>query len=262
MQFHKIILPCVFLFSAVQADAQEISGAWQGHYEKGRKNELKMDIELYNDSLIKGIRTQYYGNGEYESFSISGLFNRKDSVVTIAEDSALSQNADGFGDRGTYTMKLSIEGATMKLKGKWKNSGQSWFTSMSSKVVLEKEGEMTTTAKKRTPSVIHTMHISKADADSVKIEVWDYERIDNDIISLYLNDSLVLDKWKLTGQPKSIYLSLGTSPQEYVISMVAESQGIIPPCTADILIVSRNNTGIFKLRSNTGREEGIAIKID
>lgn len=261
MQFHKIVLTYTLLLLVFSTDAQEISGTWLGNYEKGSKDELKMDIELYNDSLIKGTRTQYYGNGKYESFNINGTFNKKDSTVFVMEDSSLSQNADGFGDKGTYAMKLSIHADKMRLQGKWKNSGQSWFTSMSSRVVLEKELNKPTNVSKRNTVIVHEMSIDKADADSVIVEVCDYERIDNDIISLYLNDSLILDKWKLLEVPKVIFLSLSESPQEHIISMVAESQGIIPPCTADIVIITRNRRSIFKLQSNLSREEAIAIKI-
>lgn len=263
MQFPKMILTCICicLLPLCPSQAQEISGTWLGNYNKRNKHELKMDIELYNDSLIRGVRTQYYGNGKYESFSISGTFNKHDSTVIINEDAALSQNADGFGDKGSYFLRLFVYSDKMRLQGEWKNSGQSWFTSMSSKVVLEKDLVVASSSRRRKPDIVHTVYIDKTDADSIKIEVWDYERIDNDIISVFLNDSLVLDKWKISGSPKVIYLSLNTAQQEYIISMVAESQGAIPPCTADIRIVTRHKTEKFKLKSDTGQNAGIAIRL-
>lgn len=261
MQFHKATLICISLLLVFYSQAQEISGTWLGNYEKGSKDELKMDIELYNDSMIRGVRTQYYSNGSHESFSITGTFDKIDSTLIINEDAALSQNADGYGDKGTYTMKLTVDADKMRLQGKWKNSGQSWFTFMSSKVVLEKELNRPTNVSKRNTVIVHEMSIDKADAYSVIVEVWDYERIDNDVVSLFLNDSLVLDKWRISGSPKVIYLSLNTSQEEYIISMVAESQGIIPPCTADITIVTRQKTERFKIQSSSGKNAGIAIKL-
>lgn len=261
MRFPQIILTYLCLLPVFSSQAQEISGTWVGNYNKVSKNELKMNIELYNDSLIRGVRTQYYSNGRHESFSISGTFDKHDSTVIIYEDSALSQNADGFGDKGSYFMRLFVYSDKMRLQGKWKNSGQSWFTSMSSKVVLEKDLVVASSSRRRKPDIVHTVYIDKRDADSIKIEVWDYERIDNDIISVFLNDSLVLDKWKISDVPKVIYLSLNTVEQEYIISMVAESQGAIPPCTADITIVTRQKNEIFKLQSNAGKDAGIAIRL-
>jgi hypothetical protein len=43
--------------------------------------------------------------------------------------------------------------------------------------------------------------------------------------------------------------------------MVAESQGLIPPCTADITIVTRRKTERFILKSDAGKDAGIEIRL-
>lgn len=70
--------------------------------------------------------------------------------------------------------------------------------------------------------------------DSVIIEIWDGGKLDGDIISLRINDTLYLKNYSLKQGRKKIVLPFAKG--EMVLKIVAENEGNESPNTADILL--------------------------
>ena len=70
----------------------------------------------------------------------------------------------------------------------------------------------------------------------ITIKVWDFGIIDNDTISLILNDKVVLSNYKITHDKKKIRIKL--EPGENILKMVAHNEGSVKPNSAAVEIRS------------------------
>lgn len=68
--------------------------------------------------------------------------------------------------------------------------------------------------------------------DSIELRFYDNAEIDGDSISLFLNNRLLYQHIRLTGQPYIIKLALADLETQNELVMVAENLGAIPPNTA------------------------------
>lgn len=72
--------------------------------------------------------------------------------------------------------------------------------------------------------------------NELKLEFYDNGAIDNDSISVFLNDKLVLAKTKLEHKPIQLSIQYNDSLPYNELSMYAESLGLIPPNTSALII--------------------------
>lgn len=79
-------------------------------------------------------------------------------------------------------------------------------------------------------------------SEKVKIQVYDKNRVDGDIISIYLNGEVLVENFEVTKEKKEITLELRTGSNTLV--MYALNTGRIPPNTAAIAV---NNKGKYKI---------------
>ncbi|MDZ4666109.1 MAG: carbohydrate binding domain-containing protein [Bacteroidota bacterium] len=80
------------------------------------------------------------------------------------------------------------------------------------------------------------------ESNSVKVQVYDKNRVDGDIISIYLNGEVLIENFEVTKEKKEIILNLKIGSNTLV--MYALNAGRIPPNTAAIVV---NNKGKYKI---------------
>ncbi|HEY9177577.1 MAG TPA: hypothetical protein VIN07_07800, partial [Flavipsychrobacter sp.] len=135
--FFSLLLPTV-------ACCQDISGKWVGNYGKSLLstdvNKLEVNIELYNDSLVKGTSHLQYGKDHYEYYVINGVYRKQDSTIYFSEDKEIEVDVGMLTTTvmGNYTLKLKVYDATMRFEGKWRENGDGLLAMMATKVWLEK----------------------------------------------------------------------------------------------------------------------------
>lgn len=261
--------------------SQEISGRWQGNYGKGKLSTndaiLKVDLEVYNDSLVKGKLTLSQSKGNFQRFAVSGIYHIADSTIYISEDSGIALKAAGYRVLRDYTMKLSINGTIMRFEGISQNHTAGMFTQSSIKVWMEKQYEpeektpepkqttTTTTVQSKLTElpirILKTIEIGEDERDSIKVEITDNARIDNDMISLYINDSSVAYKERISALPLVYYIHMDDSNPSRDLVMVAESYGNMPPCTAFVKITTRKQTFVIDVESTYYSNGAIKIQL-
>ena len=91
---------------------------------------------------------------------------------------------------------------------------------------------------KRDLQVIQTIEFT---GTTIKIEIYDNGQVDGDIISLYLNEKLLLPSQMLTAQPITININVKDNEDKYDLIMYAESMGKIPPNTALMIVTTATN---------------------
>jgi len=248
--------------------AQDINGKWEGNYSwafgMSHPEKVVVDINRYQDSLVSGSSHLYYSNGQYEHYTILGIYNAYDSTIYFVEDSTIAVDVGllQITCKGAYSMKLSIKGNIMRFDGRWRHDTKAFIRMPSMRVFLEKKlpDTLPATARPKVPDpalerkgdIQKLIEIAEEEKDSIKIELLDNAQIDNDVVSVYLDDSLVLHKKKLTAEPQTFYLSLSANLDLCSIKLVAESMGSVPPCTALMVVSTRSNRYNVTLSSDFG----------
>lgn len=281
----RTIFTFIAILGCISSSGQDISGKWDGNFSSTfltSTQSLEVDIEIYNDTLIRGKTHLYYNGGRYEHYIIEGYYNRTDSIVYFEEVSEVDVNLGMLSDNvmGNYTMKLSTNDTRMRMEGKWRqNTGGLGL--MNSKVWLERKlpepaGKPDHEQKKelvksqdtsivkpavkrpdRDEQIQYKITIPKQETDSIVLEIKDDARIDNDRISLYLDEQVLLQDVRISEE--IITLPLHLSKQDHKIIMVAESLGGMPPCTAQVTVITRNMREILKLAGD--RKINAVIKL-
>lgn len=257
----------VFLLSFLQVHAQDISGKWIGNYTynffSSMPDKLVVEIYIHSDSIVSGTSHLYHGRGKYEHYTISGVYHKVDSTIYFKEDSTIGVQLS-FGAEnvlGNYSMKLKVTDTMMYFNGKWKENNEG-LGLMNCKVWLVKsmprkpQDNIDTVEVKdeklnRAVSVQKLIEIDEAEKDSIKIMLVDNGQIDGDIVSVYMNDSLLLGNQQLTAKSYVLWVSVSKDMPSCRIAMIAESQGSIPPCTARMTIITKKKFYDVDLSSDT-----------
>ena len=78
--------------------------------------------------------------------------------------------------------------------------------------------------------------------DTVRVQLYDNGEIDGDSVSLFLNNDLVLQHYKLTAQPKVLMLPIDKSIPVNRLLLFAENLGRLPPNTALMEVIVHGKT--------------------
>ncbi|OSZ78913.1 hypothetical protein CAP35_11875 [Chitinophagaceae bacterium IBVUCB1] len=266
----KHICTLLFCIASVGVYAQDIAGKWVGNYGFSfftpKPQKLVLDLMMRDDTTVYGMSHLYYRNDKYEHYYLNGYYNPADSTLVVSEDSTIGVKLGMFVENvlGTYTMKLRYTDTSMRFEGRWKEN--TMFIPMSSKVWLEKPlppkpkpTDIDTSRQYTLPDKIiavqRLIEIDEAEKDSVKITILDNGQIDGDIVSVYLNDSLLLSSKQLTAKSHTMYISMSKANPLSRLTMVSESEGSIPPCTARLTVYTKTRHYDIDLSSD-GRKSG------
>ncbi|MCK9403365.1 MAG: hypothetical protein M0Q26_08205 [Chitinophagaceae bacterium] len=125
------------------------------------------------------------------------------------------------------------------VNSKKKEEGQTQQTETSSRkipiprVLLERENNL-----------VRTITTSE---ENIQIDLYDNGTIDNDTISVYHNNELVISNGRLTYTPISIKIKCSTTDNRHELTVVAENLGDIPPNTALMVIKSGNQRERYEI---------------
>ncbi len=93
----------------------------------------------------------------------------------------------------------------------------------------------------------------------ISISIWDDSKVDNDIISLKINDEWLV-KYLEAKQEKTTFKYVLTQPENYII-LRADNIGEIPPNTTAVEINDGKNTYRAVLNSDLGMSEAIKVNL-
>jgi hypothetical protein len=260
----RIYILFAILLKSLICEGQILTGKWSGNlngtFGYAKIEKLELDIKISGDSIITGKSHVQYPGGAFESYAVSGKFNPKDSSIFLSEDSLIDVKHSRFNKdcKGIYLMQLFGNNGLLWVEGRWKESSGPGdkIKCPSTRIYLEKQPEIPEPVKTDPnllrKATIQQLEIGYEEKDSIKIELLDNAQIDHDVVSVYIDDSLVLSRQKLTAQPVAFYIALSRSKDKRVIKMAAESMGSIPPCTALMIVSTRKNRYHVTLSSDFG----------
>jgi len=88
--------------------------------------------------------------------------------------------------------------------------------------------------KSRTNDLLKTLTVNNS---RIELRIYDDGAIDNDTVSVYYDNKLIISKARLSDQPITVYISVEPSGQPHQLVMVAENLGDIPPNTSLLVVL-------------------------
>jgi len=238
--------------------AQHYFGLWEGNNDHsfGWIQPRQVVLELYkeNDSTISGTSHYYYNGNKYEHYNVKGTINLQDQTIQVSEVSELSIKL-GFLETnaaGTYYLKLDCSDTLCTLRGKWKSKRimilasryiNTSFTRTISKPAPQIPVDTTASTITETPRALHRkpdiqslIEVDKTESNLINIKIYDNGEIDQDSISLYFDDDLLIYKQKISLEPIEFNIPVSKIKPISKLRLIAESLGTIPPCTAVMIV--------------------------
>ena len=238
--------------------AQNYFGTWQGtnEYGFGWMKPERVVLELYreNDSTIYGASHLYYRNDKYEHYTVRGKINLQDETMEVSEVGELSIKLGFLHENrsGVYYLKMACNDTVCTLKGKWKPKRPVPFAAASINTTYNKTIKKPvplpvvkdSVVKKpeppavlqRLPDIQSLIEVDNNKNDVINIKIYDNGEIDQDSVSLYMDDDMLVYKQQISLTPIEINIPVSKLKDISKLKLVAESLGTIPPCTAVMII--------------------------
>ncbi|CAM4089132.1 hypothetical protein [Zobellia nedashkovskayae] len=121
-------------------------------------------------------------------------------------------------------------------------------TILSKKVGIKKTAIPTKIAER---TLIDSKKSYTVSENNIKLGLYDHRRIDNDIVTIYLNGEIAVEHVQL--KSKKQFFDLTLQPGENIITLHAENLGEVAPNTAAILIKTETEEFMAVLESDLGQ---------
>lgn len=274
----RFIVAILFLLTSSVLSAQDLNGIWRGTLTPKAGGcfpvyNLELQISFVNNT-ITGNAYDYYDKSRFVRLDFNGRFNASTKRLVLIEDKVLTVQIprDCFVCIKTYDLTYSRNGKIEYLTGDFKGMGTDKQTacppgSITLQRVMVPEfpvqiRQNDTLAKLQQsmqlkPREKEVVKVYEIDTSSLKIDIYDNAEIDDDTVSVFMNNTLLLYKKRLTD--RALTLNVQAFPgQEYELMMYAENLGRIPPNTALMVITSGKKR--YELRVVSSDTKSAVIK--
>jgi len=238
--------------------AEDLTGIWKGTLTQGPggcypRYFLELQIDLSNDQ-ITGKAYDYYDKTHFVKMNFTGRYNARTRRLVLIETRVLEVSIpmDCAPCVKTYDLSYSKKGEEEMLTGDWKGVISGKIAACPpGKILLKKaltsdfpvdidQNDSLVTLQKslylapRAKDLISTVTL---DTSQVKIELFDNAEIDNDTVTVLINNKLLLYRQMLKATP--LTLNFNAFPGvEYELVMYADNLGLIPPNTALMVVTA------------------------
>ena len=106
----------------------------------------------------------------------------------------------------------------------------------------------------RTNELLKTMSVNHSD---IELRIYDDGAIDNDTVSVYYDNKIIVSKARISDQPIIVHISVDPADHPHQLVMVAENLGDIPPNTS--LLVIKDGEKRFEERIVSNEQKNVVI---
>lgn len=266
----RVLLILVAAFSLNKSAAQILSGTW---VETSKASPLDflfltstediMELSVSADTVLKGIVHSNYSKGRFTHVTVSGVVHWKDSSVILKDVKILDHNIN----MKVYTYCYGIEFLTLArrngkyiMTGKRKDTSPNLMRCPTTKTTWEKQVHDTVQSNAdRATEIQDLIEIDREETDSIKCSLYDNGEIDDDTVSVFYNDQVILSRQRISANPLDFYISFPKDRRTGVIKMYAENLGRIPPNTAVMIITTKKNRYSINLESNFSNNGSVQL---
>lgn len=276
--FMRSILAISLLLASTVLHAQNLNGIWRGKLTPeagGCFPVYYLELQISSaDNVLSGNAYDYYDKTRFVRLDFNGRFNSNTKRLVLIEEKILTVQIprDCFPCIKTYDLTYSKNGKDEFLTGDFKGHGaDKRLACPPGRIVLQRmmQAEFPVQVKQndtlariqqslqlkpREKEVVQTYQL---DTSHIKIELYDNAEIDNDTVSVFLNNTLLLYKKRLTD--KALPLTVNAFPgTEYELMMYADNLGSIPPNTALMVITAGKKR--YELRVSSSEQKSAVVK--
>jgi hypothetical protein len=105
-------------------------------------------------------------------------------------------------------------------------------------------------------------HIISTKAHTVEVRLYDNGYIDNDTISVYLDNELLIGRHRLTDKAITFTIDLDASHDFHELVMVAENLGEIPPNTSLMIVNAEGNRYEIRITSTEQKNAVVQFRFE
>lgn len=269
---------CLILLFPFFSTAEDLEGIWKGELTQdpgGCYPRYSVEFQFhFAGNEVTGKVYDYYDTSKFVKLSFTGKYDpvAKRMVLTETKVLQFSIPPDCVPCIKTYELKYSVNGAEETLSGEWKGHIMSRQRNCPpGKIVLRRVSQSAFVADIAQPDSLsllqETIHLQPRAKDlvqsvvvsvpQIKVELYDNAEIDNDTITVFVNDRLMLYQKRLTEKP--LILLLNALPEkEYELVMYADNLGLIPPNTALMVVTAGKKK--FEVFLSSSEQKSAAVK--
>jgi hypothetical protein len=278
----RFVFLTVLIFCAEFLSAQNLTGIWRGTRTQnpgGCYPEYSLELQItYAGNSLMGRAYNFYDKDKFTKINFSGRYNPQTKRMVIVESAVLQYSIPAFCIPciKTYDLSWTQNGIEETLSGEWKGHEMGNATACPpGKIFLTKQTEslfpIEVIQTDSLQSLQNTMKIQKRDKEvvqnvtvdtsQIKIELYDNAEIDDDTVSVFLNNTLLLHKKRLTD--KALVLNITAFPNtDYELMMYAENLGRIPPNTSLMIITAGKKRYEMRISSNEQKNAVVRFRYE
>jgi hypothetical protein len=278
----RSLLILLLLGCAVVTAAQPLTGIWRGKRTQNvggcfPEYSLELHITYMFDNTFMG-NAYSFDKDRYTKVNFKGRYNPLTKRMVIMENSVLQYNVpeNCIPCIKTYDLTLSKNGLEEALMGEWTGHEMgNTHNCQPGKITLTRQNKSSFPVdlyqndslaaiqkdlhiENRQKDLLQTVDI---DTNRIKIELYDNAEIDDDTVSVFINNTLLLYKKRLTNKP--ITLDVDMFPgMDYEMMMYAENLGRIPPNTALMIITAGRKRHELRLSSSEQKSATVRFRYE
>jgi len=276
------LLLCSLLFTG-SLIAQSFTGVWGGKRTQVTggcfpEYNLELHITWFNNNSFLGNAYNFIDQKQFTKINFTGRYNPQTRRMVIIENAVLQYTVPGtcVPCIKTYDLTWSKNGNEESLLGDWKGHEMGNTNNcLPGNITLTRKLQPTFPVdvyqndtllalqkslklKSREKETVQTLVV---DSPSIKIELYDDGVIDDDTVTLLLNNTLLLYKKRLSD--KALTLNITAFPNtEYELMMYADNLGSIPPNTALMVITAGKKRYELRLSSSEQKTATVRFKLE
>lgn len=272
-----LALTCFFI---APADCQSLTGIWRGTRTQNPGGCFPQYIQELHITYMNAKDNSFMGNaysGDKERFTkvlFTGRFNPTTKRMVIIESAVLQYNVpeNCIPCIKTYDLILTKNGDEESMMGEWKGHEMGNANMCQpGKIMLQRtqtaifpvdvfQNDTLARLQKdlklqsRDKELVQKITV---DTNKIRIELYDNAEIDDDTVSVFLNNTLLLYKKRLTD--RALVLDVDVFPgQDYELMMYADNLGRIPPNTSLMVITAGKKR--YEMRISASEQKSAVVQ--
>ena len=274
----RLFLTSLLLILLQAASAQDLNGIWRGTLTQeagGCFPVYNLEIQIgQQGNTLMGNSFDYYDRNRFVKHHFNGRYNSQTKRMVLIEDKIMEVNipSDCVACSKTYDLTWSSSGNKETLTGEWKGyESDSRKACPPGRITLYRVSttdfpididqpeelaklQQSLKLQERTTEVVSTLEL---ETPNIKIDLYDNAEIDNDTVTIFLNNKLLLLKQRLTNKPLTLELKAFPDP-DYELVMYADNLGSIPPNTALMVVTAGRNK--YEVRLSASDKKNAAVR--
>ena len=230
----KVISIATWLFlQSAAINAQDLSGFWKGSFSMigcFPNNNIELQVTM-KDGVAVGDSYHYQDIDNYVKKKFSGRYDPQQKKLVVQEGLVTTYH---IPRRCVICIKqfnlyYSKVGNLEILRGLWSGNVMNMSSSCGTDSIILTR--VTESAFKAVPEI-------KVDTGTIRLDFYDNAIVDDDTISVMVDNQIVISHQRLTAKPLTTYVRIDTDSPFHEVEMIAENLGSIPPNTAILIITA------------------------